>query len=71
MKFLKTGGGGAWRTAKSLLVQPGAESADRSFRVQGGGGRFPHLLQDVPVELLLAVAQEFADHLAAEALPLQ
>lgn len=31
----------------------------------------PHLLQDVPVELLLAVAQELADHLAAEALPLQ
>lgn len=35
------------------------------------GKRFPHLLQDVPVELLLAVAQEFPNHLPAEALPLQ
>lgn len=33
--------------------------------------RFPHLLQDVPVELLLAVAQELPNHLAAEALPLE
>lgn len=35
------------------------------------GKRLPHLLQDVPVELLLAVAQELPDHLAAEALPLE
>lgn len=33
--------------------------------------RFPHLLQDVPVELLLAVAQELPNHLAAEAFPLE
>lgn len=48
MKFLKTGGGGAWRTAKSLLVQPGAESADRSFRVQGGGGEISTLTPGRP-----------------------
>lgn len=35
------------------------------------GKRFPHLLQDVPVELLLAVAQELPNHLSAEALPLE
>lgn len=35
------------------------------------GKRLADLLQDVPVELLLAVAQELPDHLAAEALPLQ
>lgn len=35
------------------------------------GKSFPHLLQDIPVELLLAVAQELPNHLAAEALPLE
>lgn len=30
-----------------------------------------HLLQDIPVELQFAVAQEFSDHLSAQALPLQ
>jgi len=35
------------------------------------GKTFPHLLQDVPVELLLAVAQELPNHLAAEALALE
>lgn len=34
-------------------------------------GKFPHLLQDVPVELLLAVTQELPNHLAAETLPLE
>lgn len=29
------------------------------------------LLQDIPVELQFAVAQEFSDHLSAQALPLQ
>lgn len=31
----------------------------------------PHLLKDVAVELLLAIAEELADHLPAQALPLQ
>lgn len=30
-----------------------------------------HLLQDIPVELFLAVAQEFTNHLAAESLALE
>lgn len=38
----------------------------------GGQGRHHgHSLQHIPVELLLAVAQELPNHLAAEAFPLE
>lgn len=70
-EFLKSGDEVAWRTTKRFPVQPGAEWAGTPVECREEEKRFPHLLQDVPVELLLAVAQEFPNHLAAEALPLE
>lgn len=40
-------------------------------RREGRGPHHGHSLQHVPVELLLAVAQELSYHLAAEAFPLE
>lgn len=48
VEFLKSGDGGAWRTTKGLLMQPGAESAGNSFRVQGGGEEIPTLTPGCP-----------------------
>lgn len=50
----------------------GQRTLTQKGRAVGGRGEGSlHLLQDVPVELFLAVAQELPDHLAAEALALE
>lgn len=68
VEFLKNGDKGAWSACWCSQGQSGL-ATPLEWREEGK--RFPHLLQNIPVELLLAVAQEFPNHLAAEALPLQ
>lgn len=67
-----TGNGGVpeeWGQ-RGMECLPGVELAT-PLEWREEGKRFPHLLQNIPVELLLAVAQELPNHLAAEALALQ